>query len=305
MRCVYNGVMLKKMIIYRSDSLLPYFNLAAEEYLTKNTDHDVLTLFLWRNSDTVVIGKNQNCFAECKTELLNNGGARLARRLSGGGAVWHDVGNLCFSFISNEAEHDVSRQLSVIAGACRTFDIDARPTGRNDIEAYGKKFSGNAFYKIGKTLCHHGTLLVSGNMQKLGDYLTADKRKLASKGIASIRSRVINLNELCPSLTTDALASAIADTAFEVFGAEPMHGVMPSADTVSERQSFFASDEWLYGANPEFTHEFELSGDQGYATVRVKVKNGIVTECTVYTDSLDVEYAERIRSEYIGKKLKL
>ena len=116
----------------------PYRNLAAEEYMTKQIGAEDELLFLWQNAPTVVIGKNQNSRAECDLEKMKADGVLLSRRLSGGGAVFHDLGNLCFSFISHEEIHDVTRQLSVIASACRTIGIDAHPTGRNDIEADGR-----------------------------------------------------------------------------------------------------------------------------------------------------------------------
>ena len=121
---------LKQLLIYESASHSPYRNLAAEEYLTRTLPANTAIMFLWQNENTVVIGKNQNCYAECRVAELEACGGHLARRPSGGGAVRHDMGNLCFSFIAGEEDYNVTRQLSVISAACRAFGIDAVPSGR-------------------------------------------------------------------------------------------------------------------------------------------------------------------------------
>ena len=291
---VYNGNM--KFII-RSNTTDPYINLAAEEYLTKRVRRGEPILFLWQNADTVVIGKNQNSRAECDLERMKEDGVLLSRRLSGGGAVYHDAGNLCFSFISHEDDHDAAAQLAMIADACAEFGIDARPTGRNDIEADGRKFSGNAFYSIGKNKCHHGTVLISSDTGRLSDYLTVSNTKLEAKGIKSVRSRVVNLSELVPDITVEAFEQALI-AAF----APDMTLSMPDQTLFAERTDFLSSREWLLGSDPEFTDEIKYRTSEGEFTLKLKVKNGIVTDCRVYTDSLEPDAAEKIRVEIIGKR---
>ena len=276
----------------------PYRNLAAEEYMTKQIGAEDELLFLWQNAPTVVIGKNQNSRAECDLQRMAADGVLLSRRLSGGGAVFHDLGNLCFSFISHEKIHDVTRQLSVIADACRALGIDAHPTGRNDIEADGRKFSGNAFYSVGANKCHHGTVLISADKSRLANYLTVSKTKLEAKGIKSVRSRVVNLSELVPDITVEAFEQALI-AAF----APDMTLPMPGEALFAERAEFLSSREWLLGSDPEFTDEIKYRTDEGEFTLHLTVKGEIVTDCTVYTDSLDTTAAERIRAEVIGKKL--
>ena len=220
----------------------PHRNLAAEEFLTANIGEGTEILFLWQNAATVVIGKNQNSRAECNLERMEGDGVLLSRRLSGGGAVFHDLGNLCFSFISHEKIHNVTRQLSVIANACRAFGIDAKPTGRNDIEADGRKFSGNAFYSVGENKCHHGTVLISADKSRLANYLTVSKTKLEAKGIKSVRSRVVNLTELVPEMTVEAFEQALI-SAF----APDMTLPMPNEGLYADRANFLSSREWLLG----------------------------------------------------------
>lgn len=283
--------------IVKSNTTDPYVNLAAEEYLTKKVRRGETILFLWQNADTVVIGKNQNSRAECDLQKMKRDGVLLSRRLSGGGAVYHDAGNLCFSFISHEEDHDVPARLAVIASACAEFGINAKPTGRNDIEADGRKFSGNAFYSIGKNKCHHGTVLISADKSRLANYLTVSKTKLEAKGIKSVRSRVVNLSELVPDITVEAFESALIASF-----APDMTLSMPDQTLFAERTDFLSSRQWLLGSDPEFTDEIKYRMSEGEFTLKLNVKNGIVTDCRVYTDSLDPTAAERIRAEVIGRK---
>ena len=283
--------------VIKSDSTNPHRNLAAEEFLTANIGEATEILFLWQNASTVVIGKNQNSRAECNLERMEEDGVLLSRRLSGGGAVFHDLGNLCFSFISHANIHNVTRQLAVIADACRTFGIDAAPTGRNDIEADGRKFSGNAFYSVGENKCHHGTVLIASDMGRLSNYLTVSKTKLEAKGIKSVRSRVVNLTELAPEMTVEAFERAL----IEAF-APDMTLPMPNEALYADRAEFLGSREWLLGSDPEFTDEIKYRTAEGEFTLHLTVKGETVTDCVVYTDSLDTEAAERICAEVVGKR---
>ena len=144
--------MINKLYIYESTGVDPYENIATEKYLLENVQAGSCILYLWQNKNTVVIGRNQNAWAECRTSLLEQEGGKLARRLSGGGAVYHDLGNLNFTFLTCEDEHNIDRQLSVIQEACKRLGIETEKSGRNDLLASGHKFSGNAFYHAKKHL---------------------------------------------------------------------------------------------------------------------------------------------------------
>ena len=138
--------MIKKLLIYISEDYNPYENLAKEKLLLDGVTEDEMLLYLWQNKNTVVVGKNQNAYAECPVELLKKEGISLARRLSGGGAVFHDLGNLNFTFISSSENQSTENNLKIIALACKMAGIETSVSGRNDILAMGRKFSGNAFY---------------------------------------------------------------------------------------------------------------------------------------------------------------
>ena len=273
----------------------PYFNLATEEFLLQHFTDDIF--MLWRNEPAIIVGKFQNTAAEINLDFVKEKNIKVVRRLTGGGAVFHDLGNLCFSFISHEKIHNITRQLSVIAAACRTFGIDAKPTGRNDVEADGRKFSGNAFYSAGENKCHHGTVLISADKSRLANYLTVSKTKLEAKGIKSVRSRVVNLTELVPEMTVEAFEQALI-AAF----APDMTLPMPNEALYTDRAEFLGSREWLLGSDPEFTDEIKYRTAEGEFTLHLTVKGERITDCAVYTDSLDTEAAERIRKEVVGKR---
>ena len=210
--------MIRKLLYLCTDNTDPYHNLALEQYLTDTVPADTCILYLWQNRHTVVIGRNQNAWQECRTALLEQDGGKLSRRLSGGGAVYHDMGNLNFTFSLPTAEYDLHRQQRVIVEACRSLGIEASFSGRNDILAAGRKFSGNSFYHHNGCSFHNGTLLVSVDMANLGKYLTPSQRKLQSKGVASVPSRVVNLSELHPGLRISQMQQAMAQAFADVYG---------------------------------------------------------------------------------------
>ena len=271
----------------------PYYNLAAEEYLLEHVEEGCCTLYLWRNQNTVVIGRNQNAWQECQTALLEREGGHLARRLSGGGAVFHDLGNLNFTFLLPTADYDVARQLSVIAGACRSLGIRAEASGRNDLLAEGRKFSGNAFYQTGQRAYHHGTLLVDVDMERLGRYLRPSQAKLAAKGVASVRSRVVNLRELRPDLTMSALREALEEAFGQVYGLpwERLSAEELDQDALHELARRNRSWEWIYGRSLPFSFSCQERFDWGELRLQLQVEEGVVHTAQVYSDAMDWQIA--------------
>ena len=211
--------MIERLLICRAGGTDPYENLALEEALLDRVSPGELILYLWQNERTVVIGRNQNPWKECRTALLAEEGGRLARRLSGGGAVFHDLGNLNFTFLMAAEDYDLPRQLTVLERACQSLGIPAQRSGRNDLLADGRKFSGNAFYKHNGKAYHHGTLMVDVDLEKVQRYLSPSKAKLAAKGVDSVRSRVVNLREFVPTLTVAQLAAALVAALADVYNA--------------------------------------------------------------------------------------
>lgn len=292
--------MVRKLTFYISDSLDVYFNMAVEKHLTQNAAHDECVLFLWRNERTVVIGRNQNCWAECRVSALEADGGRLARRLSGGGAVYHDAGNLNFTFSASTDNYDVKKHSRVICEAVKKFGLCAEVSGRNDILIDGAKFSGNAFYKFGENHYHHGTILIKTDTEAMQKYLSVDPAKLRAKGVVSVRARVVNLSELSDKINVDSMATALRDAFGEVYGLDVCEGTLPGADEVEAIRAEFASDEWKYNRTPAFTHKLSARFAWGGITLELDVREGSVAECQVYSDALDGEYVSTLAHKIKG-----
>lgn len=247
------------MKLYINDSLNPYYNLAAEEYLLDHTEEDIV--LLWRNAPAVIIGKNQNAFAEINLDYTRAQNIAVVRRLTGGGAVFHDPGNINFTFISmpcgslsegiREGGLDFAYFSAPILDALCDLGLDACLSGRNDILVGGRKVSGNAQCVRDGITMHHGTLLFSADVSAMQGALNVDPTKLKSKGIASVRSRVANLRDLLPSEKAAEMPDAEAFLRYltealerryqvkaEPFTAEMCAGIQMLADTK------YSADEW-------------------------------------------------------------
>lgn len=223
-----------------SENTSPYYNLALERSLFDFVDEDTVILYLWQNSHTIVIGKNQNAYAECKVDEFIGAGGTLARRPSGGGAVYHDLGNLNFSIICNESiakEHTYQR---IVKEALSYFGIVSEFNGRNDLTVDDKKFSGNAFYVKDDVLCQHGTILINSDFKELSKYLTPDISKLERNHVKSVESRVVNLSEISDKITVESMKEAM----IKVTNAVRL-GKVPTESKVEEYKKIFENDEWI------------------------------------------------------------
>lgn len=284
--------MIQSLLYYRTDNTVPFENLALEETLLHMAAPGQCILYLWQNRRTVVVGRNQDPFAECRVRTLEQDDGFLVRRLSGGGAVYHDMGNLNFTFLVRSQDYDVDRQLSVICRAVQCFGLDAQKTGRNDITVDGRKFSGNAFYKTGDCCYHHGTLLVDVDTGEMSRYLQVSQSKLASKGVASVRARVVNLKELAPEMTIDALAEALRAAFGEVYGLTP-ETLSPDDldwDHILRRKEFFASDAWRFGARTACTDEAAERFSWGDLKLEYTVEGGRIRRLQLYSDGMEADF---------------
>lgn len=282
--------MIDRLTLCSSASVNPYWNLALEERLFHQAGEGECILYLWQNERTVVLGRNQNARAQCRVELLEEEGGRLARRLSGGGAVFHDLGNLNFTFLVKKPDYDLARQLRVIGEAAASFGISTEISGRNDLLAQGRKFSGNAFYRQGERQYHHGTVLIAADMELLGRYLTPDASKLRAKGVDSVRARVTNLQSLCPSITVSGFREAMK-TAFEkVYGLKSEILLPPPKEALAEDEARYASFAWLFGQERAYTLTTpSLRFGWGSAQWALEIEKGIVKEARLYTDGMNPE----------------
>jgi len=285
-----------------TDCVDPYENLALEELLFE-TQGEGATFYLWQNERTVVIGRNQNAWRECRVEMLESEGGKLARRSSGGGAVFHDLGNLNFTFLLPRENYDLVRQLGVIQKAAEKFGIETSFTGRNDLvlTSTGEKFSGNAFRFSNTVALHHGTILISADFTRLGRYLAPSQMKLESKGVKSVVSRVTNLGLQNPELTVDTMKIALAEAFEAEYGAYEHHSWDKiDKDALEQKRKTYSSWEWKFGTTPAFNVSFENRFDFGCLELLLNVQNGVVKSATCYTDAMDDTLAKRIEDMLTG-----
>ncbi|MDY5624760.1 MAG: lipoate--protein ligase [Eubacteriales bacterium] len=292
---------MNRLII--TDSLNPWHNLALEDMLF-DIHREGCCLYLWQNQNTVVIGRAQNAWKECRIDELEKDGGKLARRTSGGGAVFHDLGNLNFTFTASEATYDLHRQLQVIIDAVASLGIKASFTGRNDIVTEsGAKFSGNAFRKANGVSMHHGTILINADMGKLGRYLMPSKAKLRSKGVESIRSRVANLNEYMPGIAVEDVRQAIISAFKKEYGCCDMIAEQSlDQNDLAQKEEFFSSWEWNKGESPKFDLSLENRFDWGEVQLLFTARNGRIAEAQLYTDAMDDSVLSKIPGLLLNSK---
>ena len=284
------------------DTTDPAFNLALEEYVFESLSKDYNYFILWQNASTVVVGRHQNTFNEVDEAFIRENNITVVRRLSGGGAVYHDLGNLNFTFIMCKEDYDLDKQISVIQTACHLAGISAEKSGRNDILADGRKFSGNAFYQNRTHAYHHGTLMVDVDKDKLGRYLSPPKAKLEAKGVASVRSRVVNLKELNPELTIDKMKANMVEAFSKVYGmaAEPLELTDKDFAEIEKVRAEYASWEYLFGTPLPFTFQCESRFDWGYIHLQLEAKDGIIRGAKVYTDAMDWALPQAVENALLG-----
>jgi len=294
-------VMKAKLII--SEATNPWFNLAYEEQLVNTVEPDEIILYLWQNAHTVVIGKHQNPWREVRVDLLESEGGKLARRLSGGGAVYHDLGNLNFTFVMHKKHENLEKQLSVLLGAVRQLGVEAYFSGRNDILVAEQKFSGNAFYHGKDNYYHHGTLLVAVDLEHLGKYLNASVKKLKAKGITSVKSRVVNLKTINPNITIAALKDSLEASFISEYGPLQERQYI-SEETITgtalSRYEHYASWDWRYGKTPSFDAVFEEKFDWGEIALNFKTEKGHIIASEIYSDAMSTAFVDALQPIFVG-----
>ncbi len=293
--------MTEKLYLFESTSLDPHYNLAMEQHLLDSVGEGEAILYLWQNRSTVVIGRNQNPWKECRVTHLEAAGGSLARRLSGGGAVFHDVGNLNFTFLLPTADYNLAKQLQVIVSACRSLGVPAELSGRNDLTAAGQKFSGNAFYHHRGKSYHHGTLLVDVDMDSLSRYLMPSPAKLQAKGVDSVRSRVVNLAALVPELTILQLKAALSRSFCAVYGLplEPWPAARLDKAAIHALREHNRSWEWRFGTGLPFDFSCGTRFPWGEITLELAVQHGIIHHCAVWTDAMEWSLSDTLTAALV------
>ncbi len=283
----------------------PYHNLALELYLLETVREGECILYLWQNQRSVIIGRNQLADNECDRRALEADGGFLVRRCSGGGAVYHDLGNLNFTFLMASEDFDEARQSEVIMRVLNHLGLDCRKSGRNDLTIDGRKFSGHAYYHHQGHSYHHGTIMLEVNRDDLERYLRVSQLKLQDKHVRSVRSRVINLREIQPQLTVDDLKTALIDGFAEVYQLpiKMITDAQIAEEVLAGYRERLSSPGWINGKTKAYQHSREARYDWGLIRIDYDRQDEMITDCAVYTDSLQADYLEKVSDLLKGKKI--
>ncbi|NLB53642.1 MAG: lipoate--protein ligase [Syntrophomonadaceae bacterium] len=267
----------------------PYYNLALEEHCLQHFD-DQDILILWQNVPTVVIGRNQNTLEEINLAYVKEKDIKVVRRLSGGGAVYHDPGNLNFTFIVNDTSglnrYDFTRFTHPVIKALDKIGIKAEDNGRNDITIGGKKFSGNAQYRQGKRLLHHGTILFDCNLEEMVRALNVSQEKIISKGVKSVRSRVTNIAEhLHEPMNIKLFKEILTQTVFAGQKHEQYKLDGHEREAVLKlKENKYSTWNFIYGSSPPFNVVKKAQFEWGNIKVHLNIKKGLIEDCAIYGD---------------------
>lgn len=299
--------MASRILISHSNN--PHFNLAVEDCIFRSMSADQRVLFLWRNADTVVIGRSQNPWKECNINKMEQDSIHLARRQSGGGAVFHDLGNTNFTFMAGKPEYNKEVSTEIVLQGLKRLGIEGYANGRNDLVVGEgeemRKFSGSAYKETKDRGFHHGTLLLHADLSRLANYLNPDVKKLQSKGITSVRSRVTNLNSLYPAIDHQLVCDAIVEAFCEYFDEVPVieeisPEALPDLPGFVEKFAQQQSWDWNFGKSPQFTHTLDERFKWGGVEVHLDLSNAKITAAQTFTDSLFPDPIEQLAGKLVG-----
>lgn len=294
------------MLCFDNPSTNPYFNLACEEYLLKNVDDEVF--MLWRNEPAIIVGKHQNTLAEINTEYVKDQGIKVVRRLTGGGAVFHDLGNLNFTFIkfiplNGDQIIDFQKHTRPILDILLKLGINAKFEGRNDLTIDGKKFSGNAEHVHKHKVLHHGTLLFSAKLPDLSAALKVDPLKFEDKAVKSVRSRVTNISEhLEQALTVEEFKDMVMQHIIEMYpDSKPFkldNAAIDEVEALVEKK--YATWEWNFGQSPVYNLRKGYKAAGGFIEFDLFVEKGIIKELKIFGDFFNKSDIEEIENALKG-----
>ncbi|WP_352399077.1 lipoate--protein ligase [Anaerotignum sp.] len=282
------------MVYLKSPSTDPAFNLALEQYVFDKMDRSKEYFMLWQNHNAVIVGKNQNTFGEVNPKAIEEKGVQVIRRLSGGGAVYHDLGNLNFTFImdaKDASDLDIKLFCQPVASLLQELGVDAQVNGRNDITIEGKKFSGNSQYLKEGRIMHHGTIMYNSDLDFVAAVLNVAGDKFQSKAAKSVKSRVTNVkpflkNELTLAEFQEKLVSYVfAENPVETY--DLTQGDIEAIEKIKEER--YAQWDWNYGKSPEYTVQKERRIDGcGKIEAHMNTKEGKIVEVKFYGDFFGV-----------------
>lgn len=284
----------------------PAYNVALEAYAFRELLAEDELFILWINEPTIVIGKHQNAIEEINKTYTDEHGIHVVRRLSGGGAVYHDLNNLNYTIISNKSQEgafDFKTFSQPVIETLADLGVAANFTGRNDLEIDGKKFCGNAQAYYKGRMMHHGCLLFDVDMTVLGNALQVSKDKIESKGVKSVRARVTNiLDELPEKMTVEAFSNQLLNKMKEsypdmteyVFSDDELKNIQALADQQ------FGTWDWTYGEAPEYTIKRSVRYPAGKITTYANVEKSVIKGMKLYGDFFGIKDVADIEQTLIG-----
>ena len=298
-----------------ADTTDPYFNLATEDWIFRDMSADSKVLFLWRNDRSIIVGRGQNVWSECDLKKVERDGVNVVRRHSGGGAVYQDLGNTCFTFMSGREPGLTTKDLyrrnnTILISALKSLGVDAQASGRNDliVEREGQPFkiSGSAFKESKDRCFHHGTMLMNVDLTRLGNYLTPDSKKLQAKGIKSVKARVLNLVEIAPAINHQDFCSALMEAFFQNYNSRVKvehldSSTLQTVDAIKSYHDELKSWDWIFGKTPHFEHKLQDRVSWGGVELHVDTERGRFKTVKLYTDSLQVDLVVEISNYLQGK----
>lgn len=294
------------MLYINNTNTDPYFNHALEEYFFKNSDEECF--ILWRSRPCILIGKNQNAYSEINIDYVKANNLPVVRRISGGGAIFNDLGNILFGFISNNSSNtfaDFKRFTAPIIAALKELGVNATLSGRNDITIDDKKFSGNAQAKYKNRILHHGSLLYSSDMADLSAALNVRPIKFQDKSIKSVASRVTNISEHLESpMDVTEFKDYILNYIMKTTKDASLYNLSESDlyhinKLVEEKLSTW---EWNFGSSPKYSLVKEKKFPGGIVEVNLEVKNGLITDAKIYGDFFGQEDINNLETALIGTR---
>jgi lipoate-protein ligase A len=286
----------------------PTINLALEEYCVRNLNMNDDYLLFYINEPSIIIGKHQNTIEEINSGYVNENGIQVVRRISGGGAVYHDKGNLNFSFMtkySNESIHNFKYFTGPVIKVLAELGVNAELNGRNDITVSDRKISGNAQFTDTKSMFSHGTLLFDSHLEDVAKALNVRIDKIESKGIKSVRSRVANITEfLSHKMSIDEFRQKIIDSIFSNQDSVEYFELSDEqwSDVMNLSESKYRNWDWNYGRSPEFNIQKVNRFDFGQIDARINVKDGVINSIKIYGDFLGHGELEDLEKKLMNKK---
>lgn len=298
MERLLGNYMKKNICCIVSENDDAYYNMALEDYIFQTAKQSVLNeiniLLLWQNKNAVIVGKNQDVKSECNQIAMEEKGVQLVRRKTGGGAVYHDMGNLNFSFIQSIDYADVEKNIAIIINALGDLGISARKSGRNDIFVDDKKISGNAFYRSGNVSIHHGTMLVDLNVQYMKKFLLAKGKAYYTEKIPSHDARVVNLSEILPGLTVEQVKAKLLRCFEKIYNVK-VDEVITDTRYVGNDKRFediyqmYRSDSWTYGSKTSYNKVLEGIYSWGKVRIELYLQDSTIKTIKIWTDAMEGE----------------